>query len=113
MPHGLLATTPNGNSETSCNFAVVSGAAEELWNFTLLARSLYDTKRLEVTGNTVKLLQENGFDAKEISGYSSWEPQWDAPLLKKACDFYKAVTGKEAGKAQDSQGCPCHRSRAD
>ena len=98
MPHGLLATTPNGNSETSCNFAVVSGAAEELWNFTLLARSLYDTKRLEVTGNTVNLLQENGFDAKEISGYSSWEPQWDAPLLKKACDFYKAVTGKEAGK---------------
>ncbi len=98
MPHGLLASTPDGGSETSCNFASVTGAAGKSWNFTLLARSLYNFKRSEVTDKTVKLLRDNGFDAKVISGYSSWEPQWDAPLLKKASDFYRSLTGKEAGK---------------
>ena len=96
LPHGVLAANPDNSTETSSNLAVVSGNAGSEWSFILLVRSLYDKKRLEVTGNALTLLRENGFTADVDSQYTSWEPRWESPLLEHACNIYNSITGKTA-----------------
>lgn len=96
LPHGVLAVNSDNSTETSSNLAVVSGTAGKHFSFTLLVRSLYDKKRLEVTEKAIKLMQENGFTAAVDSQYTSWEPRWESPLLEYACKVYKSLTGKTA-----------------
>ena len=96
LPHGVLAVNADNSTETSSNLAVVSGNAGAEWSFILLVRSLYDQKRLDVTGKALELLHENGFAAGVDSQYTSWEPRWESPLLEHACKVYESVTGKTA-----------------
>ncbi|MBO5923278.1 MAG: beta-Ala-His dipeptidase [Lentisphaeria bacterium] len=96
LPHGVLEVNADGSTGTSSNLAVVSGTAASEWSFILLVRSLYDKKRIEVTGNAMTLLRENGFTAAVDSQYTSWEPRWDSPLLEHACKVYESVVGKPA-----------------
>ena len=96
LPHGVLAVNSDNSTETSSNLAVVSGTAGKHFSFTLLVRSLYDKKRLEVTEKAINLMQKNGFTAAVDSQYTSWEPRWGSPLLEYACKVYKSLTGKTA-----------------
>ncbi len=96
LPHGVLAVNPDNSTETSSNLAVVSGSAGTEWSFILLVRSLYDKKRIDITEKALTLLRENGFAAGVDSQYTSWEPQWESPLLEHACNIYKSITGKTA-----------------
>ena len=98
LPHGLLSVCADNSSETSCNLAAVHGESGGDWGFILLARSLFDAKRIAVTDSALQLLHDHKFSGEVDSAYCSWEPKWDAPLLKFACDIYRELTGEEAAR---------------
>ncbi len=98
LPHGLLKTTAAGDSQTSCNLAVLQGKAGEKWSFTLLARSIYNEERDEVVKLGMDLLTEHGFAAKITGAYSSWSPRWESPFLEYACQTCEKISGKAAQK---------------
>ena len=96
LPHGVLQKNADNSTATSSNLAVVSGAAGNEWSFILLVRSLYDAERKRVTNDALNLMRDNDFAADVDSEYTSWEPQWNSPLLEKACAIYRDITGKDA-----------------
>lgn len=98
LPHGLLKTTEHGDSQTSCNLAVLKGCAGKEWIFTLLARSIYNHERDDVVNNAISLCSQHGFTAQMTSAYSSWTPRWDSEFLGYACNIYQQISGKIAEK---------------
>lgn len=98
LPHGLLESTPDGKSVTSCNLAVVDGQENGEWSFILHPRSLYNEQRKDVSSRAAELLQSFGFSVAADSEYSSWRPQWDSPLLAYACKIYEELSGQPARK---------------
>ena len=99
LPHGVLAKNPDNSSATSCNLGVITGAAGELWQITMLARSVYNAERDKVTCQAQKLMQQFNFSAQIDSAYSSWEPRWDSAFLRYACNIYQELSGKQAQTA--------------
>ncbi len=94
LPHGVLGKIGEA-TETSANLAIVRGTAGGEWLIVSHVRSLFNDKRRSLCDGVLHTLQTGGLNANLVSEYSSWTPDWNAPLLKFAQRVRQELTGRE------------------
>ncbi len=94
LPHGVLAMSRDfpGTVATSINLAIVSAHGEEVEVQTSV-RSLSVEELNAVVSRVEALAAEREASVEVASGYPSWEPRKDSPLLAAAAVAYERVHG--------------------
>lgn len=96
MPHGPYRMSPDikGLVQTSTNFAIVETRENEVYVLTS-QRSSVETEKIAMADMVQAALELGGAKIESGDGYPAWQPNVNSPILKKASEVYKNMTGKD------------------
>ena len=96
FPHGIYRMSPEVENlvETSNNFAIIDWRQNQVEITTSQRSSLY-SGLLDISYRIEALSYMAGAETEILTEYPNWEPNMDSPLLKRAIEVYKQLTGKE------------------
>lgn len=96
LPHGVIRFSPDvkGLVQTSTNLAVVKTSPDEIFIQTS-QRSSLETEKFDIANQIRAAFELAGGFPKQSSGYPSWQPNINSPILEVARNTFKNMFGFE------------------
>ncbi len=96
LPHGVIRFSPDvkGLVQTSTNLAVISTKQLSI-NVLTSQRSSVESEKLDIANTVRAVFEMAGALPEHGSGYPSWQPNINSPILDVARNTYKEMFGNE------------------
>lgn len=96
LPHGVIRFSPDvkGLVQTSTNLAVISTTQHSIHVLTS-QRSSVESEKFDIANNVRVVFEMAGALPEHGSGYPSWQPNINSPILDVAKNTYKEMFGSE------------------
>jgi dipeptidase D len=96
LPHGVVRFSPDvkGLVQTSTNLAVISTKQHSIHVLTS-QRSSVESEKFDIANNVRVVFEMAGALPEHSSGYPSWQPNINSPILEVAKNTYKEMFGSE------------------